>query len=245
MSIKYHFFVYGVCAFMLGVFPLHAWHFNQFLCPQDGEQPLVTVMLIPAGDVRNHGRALQHQFEQMINGAWAASLKEALERTCGPIRVIVSHGQADKIQQTHSATMANTLDVDLVLSLNCYCEHGPKPELFVYQFSYGADYFNALTDLAWYGMSSAYLFAKNTTRLFADKLVDVLGQQCYADTFIVRGPYRMPFRALSGIKVPAVALELSLKQDDDWQAIIEPLVAACDPIVGMVRQKKLQGGSHE
>ena len=70
------------------------------------QAPLMTVLLVPAGDARNQGRSLEHQFESTSSMACVLSLKAALEKTYPEMRVIVSHKAGDIVQQYQIPTMA-------------------------------------------------------------------------------------------------------------------------------------------
>ena len=202
--------------------------------------PLVTVMLVPAGDARNQGRSLEHQFESSSSMACVESLKAAIEKTYPEVRVIVSHKAGEIVQQYQIPTMANTLGVDLVFTINCYHEQGAKPELYVYQCSYGADFINKLSELNWYTVQSAYLFSKDTTHAWANIMVNKLNSDTCTSLFTIRGPFKMPFKPLIGIKVPAIGIEISLKQDDDWTSLVDPFVASLEPMVGpLIKQRTI------
>ena len=241
--------VVGLMLFIALLMPtcLMPWYFNykpnmllQSQAIEAQQAPLVTIMLVPAGDAHNQGRALEHQFESSSSIACALSLKASIEKTYPEIRVIVSHKAGEIVQQYQIPNMANTLGVDLVFTINCYHEQGPKPELYIYQFSYGADFINKLTDLSWYTIESDYLFSKNCTHAWATALAQGLNSDAYNALFTVHGPYKMPFRPLVGIKVPAMGLEMSLKQDDDWSSMVNPLVASLEPIVRpLIKQRTL------
>ena len=195
------------------------------------QAPLVTLMLVPAGDARNQGRSLEHQFESSSSMAYALNLKAAIEKTYPEIRVIISHKAGEIVQQFQIPTMANTVGIDLVMTINCYHEPGPKPELYIYQFSYGADFVSKMTELSWYTIDSAYLFSKSRTHTWALDLIHGLDSAAYKALFTVHGPYRVPFKPLVGIKVPALGLEMSLQQDGDWTVFVDPIVASLDQIV--------------
>lgn len=243
MSIKKS-LLYNVVCGILFLLPwsVYPWYFkfkpNPVNVPVQSSVPIVTIVLVPAGDARSQGRSLEHQFESSSAMSYAQDVKMALEKKYPEIRVLISHKVGDIVRQYQIPTMANTVGVDLVLTVNCYHERGPKPELYIYQFSYGEDFVSKVTDLHWYFMSSAYLFSKSTTRAWAPLLVQGLNGASYKSLFTVKGPYAMPFEPLIGIKVPAIGLEMSLKRDDDWSVFTDPLVASLDPIVGQLIKQR-------
>jgi hypothetical protein len=198
----------------------------------------MTLLLVPAGDAHNQGRSLEHQFESGSTMALVYELKTTIEKKYPEVRVVLSHKAGEVARQFQVPTMANTLGIDLVLTINCYHEQGPRPELYVYQFSYGTDFVTKLPELSWYTLDSAYLFSFHTTQAWATTLAQGLNADEYKTLFFLRGPYKLPFKPLLGIKVPAIGLEMSLKQDDDWTVYVDPLVNSLAPIVmPMLKQR--------
>lgn len=192
---------------------------------------LVNILLVPAGDARNQGRSLEHQFESSITLSYVQNLKVAIEKKYPEVHIIISHKVGEIVRQYQIPTMANTLGVDLVLTFNCYHEQGPKPEWYIYHFSYGDDFINKLYDLSWYTVDSAYLFSKDITAAWASTLARELNADAYKTLFAVRGPFKLPVSSLMGIKVPALSLEMSLKQDEDWEVFVDPLVMSLELLV--------------
>jgi hypothetical protein len=43
---------------------------------------------------------------------------------------------------------------------------------------------------------------------------------------------------LSGIKVPAVGIEMSLKQDEDWSTYVDPIARSCKPLFDVLVHAK-------
>lgn len=232
MKISKLFVIFVLCV-PYSIFP---WYFNyrpttanKAYCQET--QFLVNILLVPAGDARNQGRSLEHQFESSVTLSYVQSLKAAIEKKYPEVHVIISHKIGEVVRPYQIPTMANTLGVDLVLTINCYHEQGPKPEWYIYQFSYGEDFISKLYDLSWYAVDSAYLFSKNTTAVWAALLAHELSADSHRALFTVRGPYKLPVAPLLGIKVPALSMEISLKQDEDWASFVEPLAMSLAPIV--------------
>ena len=202
---------------------------------------IVNILLVPAGDARNNGRGVVHQFESGCTSQLVQELKNELERSNSSVRVLCSHGQGEILQPWHVATMANTLDIDIVLNFHCYHEQGPKPTMTIYEFSYGQDFVNKLTDMSWYGAHQAYLFATQTTGAWASMLVDELTKPPLTTLFAVAGPFKIPFKPLLGVKVPAFGIELSLKDDNGYKEMINPLAQAMSPVFDqLIKQRTVQ-----
>ena len=211
---------------------------NQMQANASAQAPLMTLLLVPAGDAHNQGRSLEHQFESSIAMSCSLDLKKAIETKYPDVRVLVSHKAGETVRQLQIPTMANTLDVDLVLSINCYHEKGPKPELYVYQFSYGTDFVSKLPELSWYTLDTAYLFAYHTTQAWVATVAQELKADIYKALFSVHGPYKLPCKPLLGIKVPAFGIEISLKQDEDWIVYTEPLVNSLASIINPIIKQR-------
>lgn len=201
----------------------------------------INILLVPAGDAHNKGRSLIHQFESSCMMALAQEAKEAIENRHNAVRVLISHSPSDILQPWHSATMANTLDIDLVLSLHCYHEQGPKPVVAIYTFSYGQDFVNKLIELSWQRAHNAYLFSSHTTQAWSSLLIKELQKPSFTTLYTVTGPFKIPFTPLIGIKVPAIGIEMSLKDDDAYKNFIEPLAQSLDPIIDpLIKQATIQ-----
>jgi hypothetical protein len=192
---------------------------------------LVNILLVPAGDARNQGRSLEHQFESSITLSYVQALKVAIEKKYPEVHVIISHKVGEIVRQYQVPAMANALGVDFAITFNCYHEQGPKPELYIYHFSYGDDFINKLYDLSWYTVDSAYLFSKDKSAAWAAALTRELNADAYKTLFAVRGPFKLPVSSLLGMKVPALNIEMSLKQDEDWEVFVDPLVISLEPLV--------------
>jgi hypothetical protein len=205
--------------------------------------PLVTILLAPAGDVHNQGRSLEHQFEHSITMTCAQSLKNTIETLYPDVRVLISHRMGESYHTFQVATMGNTMDIDLVISLHCYHEEGAKPIISLYHYSNGNDFVNKMSRAAWHTPDTAYLWSKDTTCSWIKILTRELKSPAYATLFNVTGPYKLPFKPLSGIKVPAIGIEMSLKQDDDWSTYIDPLAHAHKSIFDLLIHTKTQADS--
>jgi len=245
MSIKIiKFFKYIFFVLLCMPFSLLSWYFNyrpsavQSRPEEVVRAPLITVMLAPSGDIHNQGRSLEHQFESACTMKCARSLKDTLESLYPDVRVLISHTIGEKVQPFQVATMSNTMDVDLVLSLHCYHEMGTKPIISLYHYSNGSDFVSRFSRVSWYAVDAAYLFSKNTTSSWIKMLADGLTSSGYSALFHVSGPYKVPFKPLSGIKVPAIGIEMSLRQDEDWSTYIEPIAYACKPVVDILIHAK-------
>lgn len=191
----------------------------------------ITIMLDPAGDAKHTGRQLEDSFERGITLQCAEQLKRVLEEQYPNIRVVLTRFPGETLQPLQNANFANRLQVDFYVSLQFYQEKGIKPQLHVYQFSYGDDFITRTFDVAFYRYDQAYLQHNTATTNFAQQILNALQQKKYTKYFEVKGLFKLPFKPLIGIKAPAVAIEASLKTKQDWHQYIEPIVLGLGTVI--------------
>jgi len=191
----------------------------------------MTLMIDPAGDAQHVGRKIDDCFERGITLQYTEQLKKGLEEEYPGIRIILTHLPGEIVQPLQNANFANRLNVNLFLSIHFYHESLPKPNLYIYYFSYGNNLCNRTFDLCFYPYEQAYLFSKEKTAAWAQQIKEGLSQEAFCSLFDIKGPYGPPFKPLIGIKCPAIAIEAGLKQANDWQQYIKPLIASLGPII--------------
>lgn len=214
--------------------PLLFLSFQLFSKRQKNTHPLrtITIMLDPAGDAKHTGRTLQGSFERGITLQCTEHLKHELEEQFPNIRVVLTRFPGEAVEPLQNANFANRLNVDFYLSIHFYQEQGTKPELTLYSFSYGDDFVTQkIDDISLIPFDNAHLTNKEKTQKFAIQMKDILHRDTYTKWFTVKGLFKLPFKPLIGIKAPALAIEISLKQDNDWINYIKPLTDSLKPII--------------
>jgi len=195
-----------------------------------GQARVFKIMLDPAGDASHPGRIIEDAFERTITLELAHALAHQIEQLAPNTRVIITRTGNETIRPHQNANFANRLDVDLFISLHCYQEQQPRPQLAIYTFSYGDYTPSRIQDLAFYPYDQAYLLAGGTTQKYAQAIEATLKQ--YAKQFDLVGAFGIPFKPLIGVKAPAIGIELGLKNKQGWQSFIAPLAQAVVGIVG-------------
>ena len=211
--------------------PIFTVHYKQLVSNNPTPVYNMTIMLDPAGNSGYAGRIIDDWFERGITLQCAEQLKEQLEQNYPGVRIILTRKTAEYIQPLQNANFSNRMNVDLYLSLHFYHEHSPKPNIYIYYFSYNNDLCTKTINLSFYPYEQAYLFNKETTKGWSQTIKDNLSQQEYDPIFNTHGPYSLPFKPLIGIKSPAIGIEASLKKASDWHIYIEPIMASLDPII--------------
>jgi len=189
-----------------------------------------TIMLDPAGDAQYPGRIIDDCFERGITLQLAEQLSTVIAQRFPSIRVVITRQPGETRQPLQHANFANRLNVDLYLSIHCYPESKPKSQLYLYYFSYNDPFASKPSPYAMCPYDKAYLYSLQTTKKWSDLIAHTLRDGQYAHLMVFHGIYALPFAPLIGIKKPALAFEIGLKQKDSWKQFIEPIVASLAPI---------------
>lgn len=202
------------------------------LSPFRSERKKFVIMLDPAGDAHRLGRVIGDCFERGITLQAAESLKQSIQGRYENVYVVLSRSAGDFIEPLQIAHFANRFAVDLYISINFYEEKNEKGSVFIYQFINDlADYWQSFNDnfFVRYDQAHKKLCKKIST------LVDLFTQELkYNNTdnyYEIKGSFGIPFKQLIGINRPAFALEIGLKDKNDWRHYIDPLVTSLKPII--------------
>jgi len=216
-------FTYVIAGFIiLSTLNLHPTTNDQF-----------TIMIDPAGDAKHTGRLIQDTLERGISLQCAEQLKATLTQKFKTIRVILTRVPGETIQPLQNASFANRLGVDLYVSLYFYYEPETPAHVTLYHYLENpvTDAWHKPMHLSLYQVNQAHLLNLKTTQAWGKIMLDVLRNRTISKFFSPRGFIGIPFTPLVGIKAPAIAVEVGLKNKQDWQQIIDPLVIAIERIM--------------
>ncbi|MDP3788714.1 MAG: N-acetylmuramoyl-L-alanine amidase [Candidatus Chromulinivorax sp.] len=207
---------------LLATHNLHAFINDQF-----------TIMIDPAGDAKHTGRLIQDTLERGISLQCAEQLKAILTQKFKNIRVILTRVPGETIQPLQNASFANRLGVDLYVSLYFYHEPETPAHVTLYHYLENpiSDLWHKPINLSLYQVNQAHLLNLKITQAWGKIILDVLRDKQCSKFFSPRGFFGIPFTPLLGIKAPAIAVEVGLKNKQDWQHIIDPLVIAIERIM--------------
>jgi N-acetylmuramoyl-L-alanine amidase len=193
-----------------------------------------TIMIDPAGDAKHTGRLIVDTLERGISLQCAEQLKAKLLAHFKNIRVILTRVPGETIQPLQNASFANRLGVDLYISLYFYHEPQAPAHVTLYYYLENpiVDFWHKPNPLSFYQVDQAHLLAIKTTQAWGNIILDVLSDKQCCKFFLPRGLFGIPCIPLIGIKAPAIAIEVGLKNKQDWQAIIDPLIIAIERIIG-------------
>lgn len=180
-------------------------------------------MLNPAGDAQHAGRTIEGNFERGTTQLFVEELKRVIESRHSNIRVIITRIPGETLQPLQNASFANRLGADLYFSIHFYQKEG-RQQLYLYRFCQ-----NPVTDgwqlsdttLSFVPFNKAHIANLSLTKNMASKIISFFEKTHTPFSFY--GPLAIPFAPLIGIKAPALAFEMSLAHNNDWNYYIAPL----------------------
>lgn len=178
------------------------------------------LMISAAGDARDTGRSIDDSFERTIALSFAQEVRNKLIEY-PHLKIILNRDAYDILTPFHNANLANTMQVDLCISIHCYQHLQEIPSITLYQFSYNDSFILKAEDLSFYTFDTIYLLNEKKTFKWATMLANTLKEY---PLLTLKGVYKLPFKPLIGIKAPAIAIEIGGKYTNDWQQCVTPLV---------------------
>jgi hypothetical protein len=173
----------------------------------------------------------------ILNAVLLSNLPKALlEQQNHNLRVILTRVPGETIEPLQNANFANRLDVDLYISIHFYHEKEALPRLYLYHFVSNpiSDFWAKPQKLAFHPFDQAHLQSITKTNIWGERLKDILMQDMYRRIFEVKGFFGLPFRPLIGIKSPALALEIGLKNKNEWQRYLIPISQALSNLLMVI-----------
>lgn len=190
------------------------------------------IMLDPAGDAHMTGRSIKDCFERGITLQCAESLKKALEKRYEHLYVIITRSAGDRIEPLQNAHFTNRIATHLFITLHFYHEKKERNNLAVYHYVNDvADYWDCPTQECFVRYDQAHKKHCNKSSRWSKQLVKELGSKSNDTHCELKGAFGIPCKALVGINCPALALEFGIKNNDDWQKYIAPLIESLHSII--------------
>lgn len=190
-----------------------------------------TIMLDPAGDTKHIGRALHNNFERSATFQFAQELKRQIQINYPHVTVILSKTAGQSLERLQSASFANRLDVDLVLSLNFYKETAIKPNIFLYHFK-NQNFFSSFKseELHFYPYHQTFMISFDRTKTWVNIIQKKLQHVNYKHYFICHPSLAIPFKPLAGMIPPAIGIEIGIKSNG-WEPYIMPIMNSLSEII--------------
>ncbi len=196
---------------------------NSFFYFQNSIRPF-TIMINPAGDAKDAGRVLNDSFERGITLQFAQELKKELEKNFKNIRVVLTRIPGESLEHLQNANFSNRLDADFYFSVHFYKEKETISKLYLFHYLNDSFSSQSISPLNFYQYDNAHLLNISKTLQYINDFKKTLSNKI--DKFIFKNYYGIPFKPLIGIKAPAIAMEAGLKNSNDWQNLIIPIIEA-------------------
>lgn len=188
---------------------------------------LFKIMLDPAGDAQQTGRIIDNTFERGITMQMAQKLKENLEKKVPNTTILLSRMPGETRSALEKASYANRLATNLYISIHAYQTTSDHSIIALYHYTNNDAAFSPVTSnansFAFLPYDQVYRTYYETTSNWIKELTQELS---LFKEITVQGPYALPCRPLVGVNAPAIMCEIGIKQQDDWQALIEPCTQA-------------------
>lgn len=190
-----------------------------------------TIMLDPVGDTKRIGRALHNNFERSATFQFAQELKRQIQINYPQVTVILSKTAGQTLEKLQSASFANRLNVDLVLSFNFYKETAIKPYIFLYHFK-NQNFFssNKTEQIQFYPYHQAFMINFDRTKTWGTMIQQSLQHAHYKHYFTCHPLLAIPFKPLAGMIPPAIGIEIGIKSNG-WEPYIMPIVNSLSEII--------------
>ena len=184
------------------------------------------VMIDPAGDANKTGRKIGDSFERTVAFKMAGALKKKLHDYYG-IRGVLTRYPGEVIEDLQNASFAGRLNVDFYLSLHVFGHELVKPTILLYNLVY-----NPMVDFALRSVSpgkfipvqQAHFFNIKKTLFYGRCIKNHLTQEHYIKNFDFYGVFGIPIKSLVGVIAPALAIEVGISNEDQWENLINPII---------------------
>lgn len=205
---------------------LHTAFFCILLCISS-HLTAFTLLLHPAGDARMVGRQIGDSVERAITLQLAEALAQQLGYRMPNIEVMLSRKPGHLTVPFHAAHLANTMQVDMVLSLHTYYYEHAKPRLHIYYVCHHpvVDFWQQSQEpLAFVAYDQAHKKHVKYSKEYATLLSNHLQRDMHLVD--IQGTHGVPFKQLQGVIAPALGLELGISTPDSWKLCMPALVEA-------------------
>lgn len=190
-----------------------------------------SIMLDPAGDAHHAGRIIDDCFERGLTLQFCENLKKELEKK-HPVHVILTRTPGDTLEPLQNASFANRLGVQIYISFHFFQEAEERSKINLYHFIH-----NPVTDfwspqqntLRFIRFDEAHKITIQQTSNYVQQLHKSLSKTIkHADT---APAVSLPFKPLLGITAPAIGIEISLHNRNDWRNYISGMAQAIGALV--------------
>lgn len=170
------------------------------------------------GNTNNPGRIIDDSFESEITFNAAHYLKNTLEKMYSSIKIIVQRSDG-----LSNANAANKIEADLYLSIGA-CKSN-STGILLFRFNY-QNKFILKDGMSFIPYDQIYLLNQATTISWVNIISTFLSEHQ-----LLKSSYACPYRPLTGIRAPAIGLELLLHNKSHYSEYMNALAHSLTPII--------------
>lgn len=207
------------------------WPIEGFASNQSQEKPAlptitsrpIHIVLNPSGHSQHVGRTIGEAFERTITLHIAQSIKAIFEKLNSNILVTITRSIGDVISPLQHINYINKLNADLFIHLGIYHSINITPEISVYTFCTHPTTDNwkrPIDFMPWYTAHRAH---RKSSIAYATSIAFFLTQE--PDIRLITHQ-SIPYRPLTGIVRPSVALEIGIPNHTSWESVTVPIAHA-------------------
>lgn len=206
--------------FLLKIFSCDSFSF--FSNSSSTPAKIFKVMLNPA----QTDRIICDNTEEYLAFEICQAIQAKLTAAHSQIQVNLTREPGAELSRIQIASNSNQANINLFLSLHVYHTCSPKPtiNLFYYTKQRFCSQLNNFTNLSFINYSDAYLANCDQTINWGHKITNYLTQNKISQ-FTIEPLLGLPFKPLAGIQVPAISIEIGLK-NSAWYSCVTPIAEA-------------------
>jgi hypothetical protein len=182
------------------------------------------VMLDPAGDSKNAGRALATCYERSLTLQICEAIKEKIGNLYPTIKITITHKAGEFLTQEHRAQLANKSNANLFVHISCFEDTHIKPHIMCY--------YNACTDIPYQLKPHTFIPAHRAhetcftkTKQYVEQFHAQLKNQHSVYTLL--SPYTIPDARLKYLMIPSFTIEIGVSTAFPWTQCVDVLWHKC------------------
>lgn len=194
-----------------------------------------TIIIDPEGDAHHAGRVIDNTFERGTTLQFAEELKKSLENQLPHARIILTRFAGETVEPLHNAAFANNINTDLYIHIGFYQSTDLLPQIGLYYALYNPAtdfWYKKETSLNFIPLHQAYLEHLNDSAWLTESITKNIRK--ISKNITLNDAQGLPLKALMGLNVPALCIEIGVTNNDAWRPLIHPVANAISATSEMV-----------
>lgn len=193
----------------------------------------ITIILDPAGDARIAGRVINDTFERSLTFECMDAVKDYLESRFKNVRVLLTRLPGETVETLQNVAFANRLKADFYVSLHMYPSRSKVINVMTYYHALKPGIIQVTADQSldlkpFNDVFDQFQYASYCSAIAFQHFLKDLGKN---DRLKINEPLGIPFKSLSGVFAPAIALEIGLAGKDEVIIVAEYISKALENLI--------------